>query len=118
MEKKPVVSLGDWLYDDGVFTLSTTVNYNDKIVMYERGIVKTEIIDGKEFTGREPKEPYIVIELDKKTGKKRVYKAELVEEEDLGTEFASGFSKLYEEVDINSTGTVNLYKGDFENEED
>ena len=70
MEKKPVVRLGDWLYDDGVFTLSTTVNYNDKIVMYERGIVKTEIIDGKEFTGREPKEPYIVIELDKKTGKK------------------------------------------------
>lgn len=118
MEKKPVVSLSDWLSEDEVFSLSTTVNYNDKIVMYERGIVRTEIIDGKEFTGREPEVPYIVIELDKKTGKKRVYKTELVEEEDLGTEFASGFSKLYEEVDINSIGTINLYKGDFENEED
>ena len=107
-----MVSLGDWLYDDGVFTLSTTVNYNDKIVMYERGIVKTETIDGKEFTGREPKVPYIVIELDKKTGKKRVYKTELVEEEDLGTEFVDGYSKLYEEVDINSTETINLYKGE------
>ena len=112
MEKKPVVSLGDWLYDDGVFTLSTTVNYNDKIVMYERGIVKTETIDGKEFTGREPKVPYIVIELDKKKKKKRVYKTELVEEEDLGTEFVDGYSKLYEEVDINSTETINLYKGE------
>lgn len=118
MEKKPVVSLSDWLSEDEVFSLSMTVNYNDKIVMYERGIVRTEIIDGKEFTGREPEVPYIVIELDKKTGKKRVYKAELVDEEDLGTEFASGFSELYEEVDINSTGTINLYKGDFENEED
>lgn len=48
MEKKPAVILGDWLSEDGVFTLSTTVNYNGKIVMYERGIVKTEIIDGKE----------------------------------------------------------------------
>ena len=112
MEKKPVVRLSDWLCEDGVFTLSTTVNYNDKIVMYERGIVRTEIIDGKEFTGREPKVPYIVIELDKKTGKKRVYKTELVEEEDLGTEFVDGFSKLYEEVDINSTETINLYKGE------
>ena len=113
MEKKPVVSLGDWLYDDGVFTLSTTVNYNDKIVMYERGIVRTEIIDGKEFTGREPKVPYIVIELDKKTGKKRVYKTELVEEEDLGTEFVDGYSKFFDEVDINSTETINLYKGEW-----
>ena len=112
MEKKPVVSLGDWLYDDGVFTLSTTVNYNDKIVMYERGIVRTEIIDGKEFTGREQKVPYIVIELDKKTGKKRVYKTELVEEEDLGTEFVDGYSKFFDEVDINSTETINLYKGE------
>ena len=112
MEKKPVVSLGDWLYDDGVFTLSTTVSYNDKVVMYERGIVKTEIIDGKEFTGREPKVPYIVIELDKKTGKKRVYKTELVEEEDLGTEFVDGYSKFFDEVDINSTETINLYKGE------
>ena len=80
--------------------------------MYERGIVKTETIDGKEFTGREPKVPYIVIELDKKTGKKRVYKTELVEEEDLGTEFVDGYSKLYEEVDIYSTETINLYKGE------
>ena len=101
-----------------MFALSATINYNDKIVMYERGIVRTEIIDGKEITGREPKVPYIVIELDKKTGKARTYKTVLVSEEDLGTEFASGFSKLYEEVDINSTETVNLYKGDFENEED
>ena len=77
MEKKPVVSLGDWLYDDGVFTLSTIVNYNDKVVIYERGIVKTEIIDGKEFTGEEPYVPYLVIELDKKTGKRRVYKTVL-----------------------------------------
>ena len=112
MEKKPVVSLGDWLYDDGVFTLSTTISYNDKVVMYERGIVRTEIIDGKEFTGREPKVPYIVIELDKKTGKKRVYKTELVEEEDLGTEFVDGYSKFFDEVDINSTETINLYKGE------
>ena len=112
MEKKPVVSLGDWLYDDGVFTLSTTISYNDKVVMYERGIVKTEIIDGKEFTGREPKVPYIVIELDKKTGKKRVYKTELVEEEDLGTKFADGYSMVFDEVDINSTKKINLYKGE------
>ena len=70
MEKKPVVRLNDWLYGDGVFTLNTTVNYNDKVIMYERGIVKTEIIDGKEFTGKEPACPYQVIELDKKTGKK------------------------------------------------
>lgn len=118
MEKKPVVRLSDWLYDDGVFTLSTTVNYNDKIVMYERGIVRTEIIDGKEFTGREPKVPYIVIELDKKTGKKRVYKTELVDEEDLGIEFADHYSEWFDEVDINSTETINLYKGDFENEKD
>ena len=34
--------------------------------MYERGVVKTEIIDGKEFTGKEPACPYQVIELDKK----------------------------------------------------
>jgi len=118
MEKKPVVSLGDWLFDDGVFALSTTVNYSDKIVMYERGIVKTEIIDGKEFTGKEPKVPYIVIELDKKTGKKRVYKAELVAEEDLGVEFADHYSEWFDEVDINSTEAINLYKGDFENEKD
>ena len=73
MEKKPVVRLNDWLYGDGVFTLNTTVNYNDKVIMYERGIVKTEVIDGKEFTGREPKVPYLVIELDKKI---RAYKQE------------------------------------------
>lgn len=112
MEKKPVVSLSDWLHDDGVFTLSTTVSYNDKVVMYERGIVKTEIIDGKEFIGREPKVPYIVIELDKKAGKKRVYRTELVEEEDLGIGFVDGYSKFFDEVDINSTETINLYKGE------
>ena len=44
MEKKPVVRLGDWLYGDGVFTLDTTVSYNDKIILYQRGIVRTEII--------------------------------------------------------------------------
>ena len=65
-----MASLSDWLYGDEVFTLCTTVNYNDKVVMYERGIMKTETIDGKEFTGSEPKVPYIVIELDKKTDKK------------------------------------------------
>lgn len=110
MEKKPVVRLNDWLYGDGVFTLNTTVNYNDKVIMYERGIVKTEVIDGKEFTGREPKVPYLVIELDKKTGKKRVYKTELVLEEDLGIDFANGYSKLFDEVDVNSTETIDLYK--------
>ena len=62
--------------------------------------------------------PYIVIELDKKTGKARTYKTVLVSEEDLGTEFADGYNIAFDEVDINSTGTVNLYKGDFENEED
>ena len=118
MEKKPVVSLSDWLHDDGVFTVSTTVSYNDKVVMYERGIVKTEIIDGKKVTGKKPKVPYVVIELDKKTGKARTYKTVLVSEEDLGTELADGYSMVFDEVDINSTGTVNLYKGDFENEED
>ena len=110
MEKKPVVRLNDWLYGDGVFTLNTTVNYNDKVIMYERGIVKTEVIDGKEFTGREPKVPYLVIELDKKTGKKRVYKTELVLEEDLGVDFVNSYSKLFDEVDVNSTETIDLYK--------
>ena len=110
MEKKPVVRLNDWLYGDGVFTLNTTVNYNDKVIMYERGIVKTEVIDGKEFTGREPKVPYLVIELDKKTGKKRVYKTKLVLEEDLGVDFVNSYSKLFDEVDVNSTETIDLYK--------
>ena len=118
MEKKPVVRLGDWLYGDGVFTLDTTVSYNDKIILYQRGIVRTEIIGGKEFTGKKPKVPYVVIELDKKTGKKRVYKTELVDEEDLGTEFVDHYSEWFDEVDINSKETVNLYKGDFENEKD
>ena len=110
MEKKSVVSLGNFLSGAGVFSLTATINYNDKVIMYERGIVKTEIIDGKEFIGKEPACPYQVIELDKKTGKKRVYKTELVFEEDLGVEFAEGFNTFQEQIDVDSNDMVSLYR--------
>ena len=52
MEKKPVISLTDGLSEGNVFFLTTSLNYNDKIVLYNRGIVKTEIIDGEELLGK------------------------------------------------------------------
>lgn len=110
MKKKSVVSLNRFLSGAGVFSLTATINYNDKVIMYERGIVKTEIIDGKEFTGKEPACPYQVIELDKKTGKRKVYKTELVYEEDMGVEFAKGFDMIHDQIDVNSSDMINLYR--------
>lgn len=117
MEKKPVISLTDGLSEGNVFFLTTSLNYNDKIVLYNRGIVKTEIIDGEEFTGEEPKYPYQVIEIDKKTGKRKFYKVELEYEDDLGPDIAKWSDELYEEIDINYTGSIELFRHDEEENE-
>lgn len=117
MKKKPVISLTDGLSEAGVFFLTTSLNYNDKIVLYERGIVRTENIDGEEFTGKEPKCPYQVIEIDKKTGKRRFYKVVLDCEDELGPDIAKWADELYEEIDINYTGSIELFRCDEEDNE-
>ena len=110
MKKKSVVSLNSFLSGEGVFSVTATINYNDKVIMYERGVVKSEKIGDKIVEGKEPAYPFQVIELDKKTGKKRVYKTELVFEEDLGVEFAKGFDMIHDQIDVNSSDMISLYR--------
>ena len=110
MEKKTVVVLGNFLSESGVFSVTATINYNDKVVMYERGVVKKEKIGDKVIEGKEPACPYQVIELDKKTGKKKIYRTELVYEEDMGVEFAKGFDSIHDQIDVNSRDMINLYR--------
>ena len=110
MKKKSVVSLNSFLSEAGVFSLTTTVNYNDKVIMYERGIVKSEKIGDKIVEGKEPACPFRVIELDKKTGKRKVYKTELVYEEDMGVEIAKWFDTIHDQIDVNSSDMISLYK--------
>ena len=47
-EKKPVVYLDEVLSENDVFAQMVTINYDDKLIIYSRGVEKTEIIDGED----------------------------------------------------------------------
>ena len=51
-EKKIVGYLAEELSERGVFVQDVSINYDDKFVIYSRGVEKTEIIDGEVFVGR------------------------------------------------------------------
>ena len=97
-KKKPVVYLDEVLSENNVFVLSTTVNYDDKTIVYGRGIKKAEVIDGHEFVGADPEVPYMINEIDKKTKKRRVYVAKFAFEEDLDDAMFGMIGELYDEI--------------------
>ena len=85
-EKKIVGYLAEELSERGVFVQDVSINYDDKFVIYSRGVEKTEIIDGERVVGKKPKRPYFVNEIDKKTKKRKIYVVELFAEEDVDDE--------------------------------
>lgn len=97
-EKKTVVYLDEVLSENDVFAQTVTINYDDKLIIYSRGVEKTEIIDGEVFVGKKPNFPYVVNEIDKKTKKRRVYVTKLIGEEDLDDAMFCMISEMYGEI--------------------
>lgn len=83
------------LSENDVFAQTVTINYDDKLIIYSRGVEKTEIIDGEVFLGKKPNVPYVVNEIDKK---RRVYVTKLIGEEDLGDATFCMISEMYDEI--------------------